>query len=175
MDTTANKCKISKLTFQNKSNKVLVLNAILVSHINNELNNFFSIRKNNLNTNSHRHQGLHLLAHQLKMTPLRCWRSHWGVCKWTLSHHLRTCPGDRWPSCHWWWSVLSGSAALQGDTNTSTWSKESTFPHWCPISSHSCTEHSQVFLKPGNKAGEKNIYISICGGKQLNEPNTNPS
>lgn len=91
----------------------MVLNAVLVLHINNELNNFFSIRKNNLNTNSHRHQGLHLLAHQLKMTPLRCWRSHWGVCKWTLSHHLRTCPGDRWPSCHWWWSVLSGSAALE--------------------------------------------------------------
>lgn len=133
-DTTGNKCKTSKQTFQNCSNKALVLNTILLLCVNHKLNNFFSIRKNNLNTNSHRHQGLHWLAHQPERTPLQCWRSHWGVCRWTLCPLLRTCPAGRWPSCRWWWSVPSGCAGLQGHKHKH-WSQESPFPHCCPVSS----------------------------------------
>lgn len=51
-----------------------------VLHVNNELNSFFPSGR--LNTrNLHRHQGLHLLDHQLKMTLLQYWRFHLGVYK----------------------------------------------------------------------------------------------
>lgn len=56
------------------------MNAITVLHVNSK--NKFSIKKINLATgNLHRHQGLHLLDHQLKMTPLQYWRFHLGVYK----------------------------------------------------------------------------------------------
>lgn len=175
METTANKCKTSKLTFQNDSNKVSVLNALLVLLVTNELNHYFSIRKNTLHTNSHRHQGLHLSAHQLKTTPLQCWRSHWGACRWTLSHHLRICPGGRWPSCRWWWSVPSGSAGLKG-TQTQGLVRGKHLPTLLPTQLPTPAQNTLTYSRhQGTKLVKRTELYWLLWGKKPNKPSRNQS